>query len=194
MKAPILATGDGALGFWKALRTVFPEAKEQRCWVHKAANVLSALPKSAHPNAKAMLKEIWNAEDKTNAKAAIEEFARDYGAKYPKAVAKIVDDQDELLRFFDYPAEHWVHLRTTNPIESTFATVRLRTKKTKGPGSKTQGLAMAFKLCDAAQQRWRMVNAPHLVKLVRNGATFIDGKLVETKTSTDQATEAKDVA
>jgi transposase-like protein len=179
MRAPVLAAGDGALGFWGALREVFPETAEQRCWFHKTANVLAALPKSAHPGAKKALAEIWGAEDKQHARAAAKAFEAAYGAKFPKAAAKITDDLDQLLAFFDYPAEHWVHLRTTNPIESTFATVRHRTKVTKGPGSRAAGLAMAFKLIESAQDHWRMVNAPHLVALVRAGATFISGKLVE---------------
>jgi transposase-like protein len=179
MRAPVLAAGDGALGFWGALREVFPETREQRCWFHKTANVLAALPKSAHPGAKKALAEIWGAEDKLHARAAVRAFSAAYGTKFPKAAAKITDDADELLAFFDYPCEHWVHLRTTNPIESTFATVRHRTKITKGPGSRAAGLAMAFKLIEAAQDRWRAVNAPHLVALVRAGATFINGRLVE---------------
>jgi transposase-like protein len=179
MRAPVLAVGDGALGFWNALREVFPQAREGRCWFHKTANVLAALPKSAHPGAKKALAEIWNAEDKPHALAAVKAFEAAYGAKFPKATAKITDDLDQLLAFYDYPAEHWVHLRTTNPIESTFATVRHRTKVTKGPGSRAAGLAMAFKLIESAQDRWRAVNAPHLVALVRAGATFINGKLVE---------------
>ena len=138
-----------------------------------------ALPKSAHPGAKKALAEIWNAEDKDHARTAVKAFAAAYGAKFPKAAAKITEDEEELLAFYDYPAEHWVHLRTTNPIESTFATVRLRTKVTKGHGSKAAALAMAFKLIESAQRRWRMVNAPHLVALVRAGATFVNGKLVE---------------
>jgi transposase-like protein len=179
MRAPVLAAGDGALGFWKALREVFPETREQRCWFHKIANVLGALPKSAHPGAKKALAEIWNAEDKDHARTAVKAFAAAYGAKFPKATAKITGDEDELLTFYDYPAEHWVHLRTTNPIESTFATVRHRTKVTKGPGSKAAGLAMAYKLIESAQRRWRSVNAPQLVALVRAGAVFVNGKLVE---------------
>lgn len=137
------------------------------------------LPKSAHPSAKAALAEIYNAEDKTHALAAVKAFDADFGAKFGKAVAKITDDVDTLLAFYDYPAEHWIHLRTTNPIESTFATVRLRTRVTKGPGSRAAGIAMAFKLIESAQAHWRAVNAPHLVPLVRAGATFINGKLVE---------------
>jgi transposase-like protein len=179
MRAPVLAVGDGALGFWSALREVFPEAREARCWFHKIANVLAALPKSAHPGAKKALTEIWNAEDRTHALTAVKAFQAAYGAKFPKATAKITDDLDQLLAFYDYPAEHWVHLRTTNPIESTFATVRHRTKITKGPGSRAAGLAMAFKLIESAQDRWRAVNAPHLVALVRAGATFTNGKLAE---------------
>jgi len=179
MAAPVLAVGDGALGFWKALREVFPNTREQRCWFHVQANVLAALPKSAHPAALAALKEIYNAEDVDKAQLAIKAFEVDYGAKYPKAVAKIVGNADVLLEFYRYPAEHWIHLRTTNPIESTFATVRLRTKVTKGPGSRAAGIAMAYKLIDAAQARWRAVNAPHLVALVRAGAVFHKGKLLE---------------
>ena len=179
MRAPVLAIGDGALGFWGALREVFPQARAQRCWFHKIANVLGALPKSAHPGAKKALAEIWNAEDKNHARAAAKAFEAAYGAKFPKATAKITDDLEQLLAFYDYPAEHWIHLRTTNPIESTFATVRHRTKITRGPGSRAAGLAMAFKLIQAAQDRWRAVNAPHLVALVRAGATFVNGKLVE---------------
>ncbi len=179
MRAPVLAIGDGALGFWKALREVFPETKEQRCWFHAGGNVLSALPKSAHPGAKAALAEIYNAEDKDHALKAAKAFEDLYGAKWPKATAKITEHLDVLLAFYDYPAEHWIHLRTTNPIESTFATVRLRQRVTKGPGSRAAGVAMAFKLIESAQARWRALNAPHLVALVRAGATFKNGKLIE---------------
>jgi transposase-like protein len=186
MRAPVLAMGDGALGFWGALREVFPSTREQRCWFHKIANVLGALPKSAHPGAKKALAEIWNAEDKQHALDAVSSFKTAYGAKFGKAVAKITDDLERLLAFYDYPAEHWIHLRTTNPIESTFATVRHRTKVTHGPGSRTAGLAMAFKLIEAAQDRWRAVNAPHLVALVRAGAMFVNGKLVERPDETPQ--------
>ncbi|GAB3174542.1 IS256 family transposase [Streptomyces incanus] len=179
MRAPVLAVGDGALGFWKALAEVFPETCEQRCWVHKTANVLDSLPKSAQPGAKKAIQDIYNAEDRDHAEAAVKTFAQFYGAKFPKAVKKITDDEAELLAFYDFPAEHWIHLRTTNPIESTFATVRLRTKVTKGAGSRSAALAMVFKLVESAQQRWRAVNAPHLVALVRAGARFERGHLVE---------------
>lgn len=189
MRAPVLAVGDGALGFWAAVREVFPDTREQRCWFHVQANVLNALPKSAQPGAKAALAEIYNAEDREHALTAARAFAADYGAKWPKAVAKITDNLDVLLEFYNYPAEHWVHLRTTNPIESTFATVRLRQRVTKGPGSRAAGVAMAFKLIESAQQRWRTVNAPHLVALVRAGARFKKGKLVERPT--DQGADPK---
>ncbi|MFI6360778.1 IS256 family transposase [Streptomyces sp. NPDC050743] len=179
MRAPVLAVGDGALGFWKALAEVFPATREQRCWVHKTANVLDALPKSAQPGAKKAIQDISNAEDRDHAVQAIKTFAKLYGAKFPKAVKKVTDDQEQLLAFFGFPAEHWIHLRTTNPIESTFATVRLRTKDTRGAGSRTAALAMVFKLVGSAQARWRAVNAPHLVALVRAGARFERGQLVQ---------------
>jgi putative transposase len=179
MRAPVLAIGDGALGFWAALREVFPETKQQRDWVHKVANILDCLPKSAQPAARKALAQIRDAEDRDHAEKAIRGFAAAYGAKHPKAVAKITEDQEQLLAFYSFPAEHWVHLKTSNPIESTFATVRLRTKVTKGPGSRAAGLAMVFKLVQAAGERWRYVNAPHLVALVRAGAKFEKGVLVE---------------
>ncbi|SPL98814.1 Mobile element protein [[Actinomadura] parvosata subsp. kistnae] len=140
---------------------------------------MDCLPKPAQPAAKAAIADIYNAEDKDQPAKAIKTFERQYGAKFPKAVKKIVDDADVLLAFYDYPAEHWIHLRTTNPIESTFATVRLRTKVTRGAGSRAAALAMTFKLIESAQQRWRSVNAPHLVALVRAGARFERGVLVE---------------
>ena len=179
MKAPVLAVGDGALGFWGALSEVFPETKHQKCWVHKMANVMNALPKSAQPAARAALAEVRDAEDKEHATQAIERFKKDYEAKWPKAVEKVTKDAEQLLAFFDFPAQHWIHLKTTNPIESTFATVRLRTKVTKGPGSRTAGLAMAYKLIESAQTRWRAVNAPHLVALVRAGVVFEKGVMAE---------------
>jgi len=179
MRAPVVMVGDGALGLWRALREVFPATREQRCWVHKVANVLAALPKSVHTGARRALNEIAQAEDRAHAERAIEALVSDYGAKWPRAVAKVVDDREALLAFFDYPAEHWLRLRTTNPIESTFSPVRARTRVTKGPGSKDAGLAMVFKLLEAAEGRWRAVNGPHLVALVRAGARFEKGRLVE---------------
>jgi transposase-like protein len=179
MRAPVLAIGDGALGFWKAVRDVFPQTREQRCWFHKSANVLAALPKSAQPGAVKAMREIYNAEDEGHARAAAKAFADLYGDKFPKAVAKITGELDVLLEFYNYPAAHWVHLKTTNPIESTFSTVRLRQRVTKGPGSRAAGIAMAFKLIECAQRRWRAVNAPKLVAAVRAGARFTAGRLVE---------------
>jgi putative transposase len=179
MRAPVLAVGDGALGLWAALREVFPATRHQRDWVHKAANVLGCLPRAVQAGARRALAEIRDAPDRDHAERAIEAFATDYGTKWPKAVAKVVNDAEELLCFFDFPAEHWLHLKTSNPIESTFSPVRARTRMTKGPGSKAAGLAMAFKLLESAQDRWRAVNGPHLVALVRAGARFDKGVMVE---------------
>jgi len=190
MRAPVVMVGDGALGMWAALGEVFPETRHQRCWVHKVADVLCSLPKSAHPSARRALAEIRDAEDREHAESAIGAFADGFGVKWPKAVRKITEDQDELLCFFDFPAEHWIHLKTTNPIESTFATVRLRTKVTKGPGSKAAGLAMAFKLIEAAQDRWRAVNGPQLVALVRAGVQFEKGVMIERPTDEVQKVAA----
>ena len=158
LRAPVLAVGDGALGFWAAVREVWPETAEQRCWVHRLANVLDKLPKSLQPRAKRALHEIMNAETRAAAERDIARFAQEFGTKYPKAVAALTVDQARLLAYFDYPAEHWKHLRTTNPIESTFATVRLREGVTKGAGSRTAGLVMAFKLLQAAQGHWRRLD------------------------------------
>jgi transposase-like protein len=179
MRTPELAVGDGALGFWSALRDLFPETRCQRDWVHKTMNTLDCLPKSVHARAKVAIKEITHAENKKEATKAIEEFASEFGAKWPKAVSRIVEDKDTLLTYYDYPAEHWRHLRTTNPIESVFAPVRARTDITKGPGSRRAGLAMIFKLMEAAEQRWRKLTGAHLVALVRAGARFENGELVE---------------
>ncbi|MEU8877425.1 IS256 family transposase [Streptomyces javensis] len=179
MRAPSLVVGDGAMGLWRALAEVFPQARHQRCWVHKTRNVVNALPKSAQPGAKKALQEVYNAQDRDHAEKTVKDFGRAYGAKWPKAVKKITDDVDELLAFYDFPAEHWVHLRTSNPIESTFSTVKLRTKVTRGAGSPAAALAMVFKLAESAQTRWRAITAPHLVALVRNGACFERGVLVE---------------
>jgi putative transposase len=179
MRAPVLAVGDGALGFWAAVRDVFPTTRHQRDWVHKTRNVLDSLPKSVQRRAKGSIKEISCAENKIEASKAIEAFAKEFGAKWPKAVSKIASEKEQLLAFYDYPAEHWRHLRTTNPIESTFAPVRARTDLTKGPGSREAGLAMIFKLLEAAEGRWRKLTGSQLVALVRAGARFVNGELVE---------------
>jgi putative transposase len=179
MKAPELAVGDGALGFWAAIRDVFPETRSQRDWVHKSRNVLNSMPKSVHSRAKAAIKEITCAENKKEAIKAIEAFAKEFGMKWPKAIEKITSDKEALLTFYDYPAEHWRHLRTTNPVESVFAPVRARTDITKGPGSRQAGLAMIYKLIETAEGRWRKLTGSHLVALVRAGAEFRNGELVE---------------
>ena len=173
--APMLATGDGALGFWKALRQVFPSTRHQRCWVHKTVNVLDKLPRGQQVSAKSMLHEIWMAATKDDALKALSKFAATYQAKYPKAVECLLKDQEPLLAFYDFPAEHWQHLRTSNPIESTFATVRLRTYKTKGAGSRSACLAMAFKLVESAQNHWRKLNGSPLLPEVVAGVMFKDG-------------------
>jgi putative transposase len=173
--APNLAIGDGALGFWKALRQVFPTTREQRCWVHKTVNVLDKLPKAQQSKAKAMLHDIWQAETKAAAEKALDLFVATQEAKYAKTVDCLVSDREELLVFYDFPAEHWVHLRTTNPIESTFATVRLRTVKTKGSGSRLACLTMVFKLMESASKRWRLLNGSTLLVKVIAGVRFVDG-------------------
>jgi transposase-like protein len=188
LDCPKLVVGDGALGTWAALRDVFPEAREQRCWVHKTANVLDCLPKRLQPRAKTMLHAIVEAP-KALAKLALERFREEFGAKYPKALAKLDDDWKPLTAFYDFPAEHWRHLRTTNPIESSFATVKLRTRVTKGAGSKAAALAMAYKLLEAAQQRWRRFNGHELIVDVLNGATFKDGVRVTDDETTTQDEE-----
>jgi putative transposase len=184
MRDPELVIGDGATGLWPALAEVFPTTRPQRSWVHKSRNVTNCLPKSAHPGAMKAMQEIYNAEDRGHAEKAIETFVRAYGAKWPKAVPKITDDRDDLLAFYDFPAEHWIHLRTTNPIESTFSTVELRTKVTHDAGSPTAALAMVFKLVESAQARWRAITGAHLVPLVRAGANFTNGVLVEREEAT----------
>jgi transposase-like protein len=173
--APMLATGDGALGFWKALKQVYPSTRTQRCWVHKTVNVLDKLPRGQQVSAKSMLHAIWMAATKKDAHKALAKFAATYQAKYPKAVECLLKDQEELLAFYDFPAEHWQHLRTSNPIESTFATVRLRTYKTKGAGSRVACLAMAFKLVESAQNHWRKLNGSTLLPEVIAGVIFKDG-------------------
>jgi transposase-like protein len=179
MQAPVVAVGDGALGFWAAVRDVWPETAEQLCWVHKIANILDKLPKSLQPRAKRALHAMMYAESKKACEDEIAKFVDEYGPKYPKAVASLVENRDRLLTFFGFPADHWKHLRTTNPIESTFATVKLRQRVTKGAGSRAAGLAMAFKLMQSAQRGWRRLDGHELVPLVRAGVRFIDGKRVE---------------
>jgi len=174
-KPPRLAVGDGALGFWNALATVFGEAKVQRCWVHKTANILNKLPKSLHDKAKYYLQQIWMAETKVEALKAFDYFVELYKAKYPKAVQCLLKDKDDLLAFYDFPAEHWVHIRTTNPIESIFATVRLRTHKTKNCLKRDNMLSMVFKLTQSAQKRWRRINGHGLLGEVITGVKFVDG-------------------
>jgi uncharacterized membrane protein HdeD (DUF308 family) len=167
---PKLAIGDGALGFWTALREVFPTTREQRCWVHKTINVLNDLPKSVQTKAKAHLHDIWQAETRAKASAAFDFFVEAYGAKWDKAVAKLVKDRDALLTFYDFPAEHWKHIRTSNPIESTFATVRHRTRRTKGCLSRKTGLAMAYRLMMSAQNKWRKLDGQNrLPEVIERG-------------------------
>ena len=172
---PTLAIGDGALGFWKALRQVYPAAQEQRCWVHKTANVLDKLPKSVQPKAKGMLHAIYQAPGRAEAEKAFDLFLRSYEAKYPKATECLAKDRNELLTFYDFPAEHWRHLRSTNPIESVFATVRLRTEKTKGSGTREACLTMVFKLMESAAKGWRALNGAPLLADVIAGVVFKDG-------------------
>ena len=174
--APKLATGDGSLGFWQALAKVFPSTRQQRCWVHKTVNVLDKLPKGQQPAAKAMLHEVWMAATRAEADKAFDRFIATYGVKWPRAAACLEKDRAELLAFYDFPAEHWQHLRTSNPIESTFATVRLRTYRTKGPGSRAAGLAMAFKLAQKAQKGWRKLNGSAKLQELVDGIVFVDGE------------------
>jgi len=174
-EGPRLAIGDGALGFWKALPQVFGSARDQRCWVHKTANVLNKLPKGVQGKAKGMLHEIWMAETKAEAKTAFDRFLETYEAKYPKATTCLAKDRDALLTFYDFPAEHWVHIRTTNPIESTFATVRLRTARTKGCGSRLACLTMVFKLAKCAERHWRRLNGSERLPEVIQRIHFKDG-------------------
>ena len=174
---PRLAVGDGALGFWSALRKIFPETKEQRCWVHKTANVLNRLPKSVQPKAKGDLHEIWQAETRAVASQAFDHFLEKYAAKYQAACECLKKDREVLLTFYDFPAEHWGHLRTTNPIESTFATIRLRHRRTKGNGTRRASLTMMFKLAQAAQKRWRRLNGHQLLIPLLQGRLFLDGVL-----------------
>ena len=167
--------GDGALGFWKAVGEVWPETREQRCWVHRLANVLDQLPKRLQPKAKRALREIMNATTRTDAEAAMTALTAAYQAKYPKAVASLDRDQEKRLTFFDFPAEHWLHLRTTNPVQSPFSTVRLQQRVTKVAGSRAKGLVMAYKLLVMAEERWCKLNAPQLLPLVQAKIKFVDG-------------------
>jgi len=185
--APELAVADGALGFWKALGEVWPTMREQRCWVHKTANVLNKLPKSLHTKAKRALQEIWMAETKTAAESAFDAFAETYGVKYQKAINCLTKDRDALLAFYDFPAEHWKHLRTTNPIESTFATVRHRTIRSKGCLSNKTALAMVFKLIEAAQKSWRRLDGHNQLPKVIQGVKFTDGIEVAAQPAASQA-------
>ena len=171
---PELAVGDGALGFWKALGEVYGQTLEQRCWVHKTANVLNQMPKSLHAKGKGHLQDIWMAETKADAEQAFDFFIEAYGAKYDKAVERLIKDRERLLSFYDFPAEHWKHIRTTNPIESTFATVRLRTVKTKGCLSRKTALAMAFKLILSAKRKWRKLDGSNQLAELIEGAPFKD--------------------
>jgi transposase-like protein len=173
--APEIAVGDGAMGFWKALDEIFPSAKHQRCWVHKVANVLNKVPKSVQPNMKADLREVRDAPDRASAEAAIAVFKEKYDAKYPKAVECMVKDRRPLLAFFDFPAEHWDHLRTTNPIESVFATVRHRTVRTKGALSHKTARLMVFTIIMAAAKTWRKLKGENRLPMVIAGVTFTDG-------------------
>jgi transposase-like protein len=177
-QAPKLAVGDGAMGFWAALSKIYPETDHQRCWVHKTANVLNKLPKSVQPKVKADLHDIWMAETRDEAHRAFDRTVKRFEAKYPKAMGCLAKDRDELLAFYDYPAEHWVHIRTTNPIESTFATVRLRTKRSRNCGSRATTLAMVFKLLQSAQKRWRRIKHFQKLELVVSNVKFQDGEQV----------------
>jgi putative transposase len=191
MRDPVLAVGDGALGFWKAKRTVWPQTREQRCWFHKLGNVLDKLPKRLQSEGKTALHEVMFASTRKDAEEAITRFSDRYRADHRRAVTCLVDDQDALLAFFAYPEEHWKHLRTTNPIESTFSTVRLRTRVTKGAGSRAAGLAMTFKLLTVAAETWRRIDAHELVPLVRAGVRFMDGKRVERDAHPEERPEIK---
>src|SRR5947207_9585314 len=172
---PKLAIGDGALGFWKALPQVFGTTKAQRCWVHKTANVLNKLPKALQAKGKNDLHQIWMAPSRVDANQAFDLFLTTYEAKYPKATECLAKDRDHLLTFYDFPAEHWLHIRTTNPIESTFATVRLRHDKTKGSGSRSACLTMVYKLMESASKKWRTLNGSKLLPEVVKGTVFVDG-------------------
>ncbi|HAV6249915.1 TPA: IS256 family transposase, partial [Acinetobacter baumannii] len=175
---PKLATADGALGFWKALSKVYPQTKQQRCWVHKTANVLNKLPKAVQPKVKEALHDIWMAETREKAHKAFDIALERFTAKYPRAMECLAKDRESMLAFYDFPAEHWVSIRTTNPIESAFATVRLRTSKTRNCGSRNTTLAMVYKLLQSAQKRWNRLKGFQLLTLVVNNVKFQDGEQV----------------
>jgi len=185
--SPKLATGDGALGFWKALSKIYPETRHQRCWVHKTANILTALPKSVQPKVKVALHEIWMAATREEAHKAYDRTLARFESKYPGAMARLRKDRDELLAFYDFPAEHWVHIRTTNPIESTFSTVRLRTKRARNCGSRETTLAMVYKLLETAQKRWQRIRGFNLLTLVVNNVPFKNGEQVEDQSDKSAA-------
>jgi putative transposase len=172
---PAVATGDGALGFWAAAAEEFPTTRRQRCWVHKTANILDKMPKGVQSRAKARIHDMYQAETKDEALKAYDAFLADYQAKYPRACECLEKDKDDLFTFYDFPAEHWIHLRTTNPIESTFATVRLRTVRTKGCGSRIATLTMVYKLAEQAEKHWRRLNKHEYIALVFQGVQFVDG-------------------
>ena len=190
LEAPLLAIGDGALGFWKALREVWPKAAEQRCWVHRTANVLDKLPKRLQPRAKKHLHEIFRAGTKAIAEEQVRAFVKEYRDRYPKAVASLVKDEERMLTFYDFPAAHWQTIRSTNVIESAFATVKLRQRVTKGAGTRTRGLTMAFQLLAMAEKRWRRIRSPHLVQKVLDGTKFLDGRTVTGETEEERKSAA----
>jgi transposase-like protein len=185
--SPKLAVGDGALGFWKALAKCYPDTRHQRCWVHKTANIMSALPKSVQPKVKAALHDIWMAETQDDAHKAFDRALVRFESKYPGAMERLRKDREELLAFYDFPAEHWVHIRTTNPIESTFATVRLRTKRARNCGSRETTLAMVYKLLESAQKNWKRIKGFNLLTLVVNNVKFKDGEQVQDQSDRNAA-------
>lgn len=184
---PKLATGDGALGFWNALSKVYPSCRHQRCWVHKTANVLNKVPTSIQPKIKEALHSIWMAATKKEAEKALDNTLACFDAKYPKAMECLRKDREELLAFYDFPAEHWMHIRTTNPIESTFATVRLRAKRSRNCGSRETTLTMVYKLMETAQKKWRRIKGFQLLTLVVNNVQFKDGELVKERSTKEAA-------
>lgn len=191
MRAPVAAVGDGALGFWAALRQVWPKTKDQRCWFHKMGNVLDKLPKRLHPQAKRSLNEMMYADTRASFDKELARFVGEHQAKYPKAVEALVEDKEALSTFFDFPADHWKHLRTTNPIESTFATVKLRSRVTKGAGSRAAGLTMTYKLLKSAEATWRRLDGREFLPLVRAGVRFVDGNQPERDNDEIKTEETK---